>query len=173
MALDCQRRALASRYPSASDVVTGSNSSQEVLAKQPAPRPTSDHERKRVYILAGFENYAGDRLSLLHFSHISPMSSSAPESSSAQDPASFRLGGSEKLRKPRWKLEDLPDLTGKVVMITNPNNKVGRDTAKVPAPCPVPPISLITELYRLSYTTERPFISLPLISPSLSKRSPS
>ena len=41
------------------------------------------------------------------------------------------LVGSEMLRRPRWKLDDLPDLTGKVVMVTNPNNKVGKDTAKV------------------------------------------
>jgi len=101
------------------------------------------------------------------------MSSSAPESPSAQDPASFRLGGSEKLRKPRWKLDDLPDLTGKVVMITNPNNKVGKDTAKVPAFCPVPTTPLIPDPNRLSYTTERPFTSLPPISLSRSILSPS
>ncbi|KAF9654333.1 hypothetical protein BDM02DRAFT_3125203 [Thelephora ganbajun] len=58
------------------------------------------------------------------------MSSPAPESSSSQDPSGFRLPGSEKLRKPKWKLDSLPDLTGKVVMVTNPNNKVGKDTAK-------------------------------------------
>ena len=65
-------------------------------------------------------------------SPISSMSSVVPEpSSSAGDPSRFQLAGSEKLRKPRWKLESLPDLTGKVVMVTNPNNKVGKDTAKV------------------------------------------
>ncbi|KAF9786976.1 hypothetical protein BJ322DRAFT_1053007 [Thelephora terrestris] len=58
------------------------------------------------------------------------MSSSAPESSSSQGPSDFQLAGSEKLRKPRWKLDNLPDLTGKVIMVTNPNNKVGKDTAK-------------------------------------------
>jgi len=78
------------------------------------------------------------------------MSSSAPESPSAQDPVGFPLGGSEKLRKPRWKLDDLPDLTGKVVMVTNPNNKVGRDAAKVPALCLVPTTPLIAESNRLS-----------------------
>ena len=70
---------------------------------------------------------------------LSPMLPSAPEPSSSQDPSGFRLAGSEKFRKPRWKLDDLPDLTGKVVMVTNPNNKVGKDTAKVLAPCLVPP----------------------------------
>ena len=138
------------------------------FAKQPA-----HHERKRVYILAGFEAHASDCLSLLHFSRFSSMSSSAPESPSAQDPVGFRLGGSEKLRKPRWKLDELPDLTGKVVMITNPNNKVGRDTAKVLTLCPVPTAPLMTEPNRLSYTTERPFISLPLVSPRPSRRSQS
>ena len=70
---------------------------------------------------------------------LSPMLPSAPEPSSSQDSSGFCLAGSKKFRKPRWKLDDLPDLTGKVVMVTNPNNKVGKDTAKVPAPCLVPP----------------------------------
>lgn len=55
-------------------------------------------------------------------------------SHSASDSLVLRLAGSEKLRKPRWKLDNLPDLTGKVVMVTNPNNRVGRDTAKVCLP---------------------------------------
>ena len=59
---------------------------------------------------------------------------SAPESSSSQYSHVLHLAGSEKLRKPRWKLNNLPDLTGKVVIITNPNNKVGKDTAKVRPP---------------------------------------
>ena len=62
------------------------------------------------------------------------MSSPAPEPSSSQGPSDFQLAGSEKLRKPRWKLDSLPDLTGKVIMVTNPNNKVGKDTAKVCIP---------------------------------------
>ena len=61
------------------------------------------------------------------------MLSSAPKYSSSQEPSGsgFHLVSSEKLRGPRWKLDNLPDLTGKVVMVTNPNNKIGRDTAKV------------------------------------------
>ena len=114
--------------PSASDVVAGSNGSQEACRKTAA----LNYKRKRVYILADFTDRASDRLSFPCFSLSFSMSSSAPESSPAQDPADFRLGGSEKLRRPRWKLDSLPDLTGKVVMITNPNNKVGKDTAKVP-----------------------------------------
>ena len=115
-------------------MTTGSNASREVSCKTAG----LDHERKRVYILADSTDHASDRLSLSHRSVFLSMSSSAPESPSAQYSADFRLGGSEKLRKPRWKLENLPDLTGKVVMITNPNNKVGKDVAKVPALCPVP-----------------------------------
>ena len=43
----------------------------------------------------------------------------------------FHPVDSERLRKPRWKLDSLPDLTGKVVMVTNPNNKAGKEAAKV------------------------------------------
>lgn len=64
----------------------------------------------------------------------SSMSSPASEPSSTRNPSGFHLAGSEKLRKPRWKLDSLPDLAGKVVMVTNPNNKIGKDTAKVLAP---------------------------------------
>ena len=59
------------------------------------------------------------------------MSPSTPVSSSSQNPSGSHLAGLEMLRKPKWKLDNLPDLTGKVVMVTNPNNKVGKDTAKV------------------------------------------
>ena len=102
-----------------------------------------------------------------------PMSSPAPESSSNRDASGFRLGGSEKLRKPRWKLDDLPDLTGKVVMITNPNNKVGKDTAKVLALCLAPMTSLMMCVHRLSCAKMRPFTLLPLISRRPSTPSPS
>jgi len=63
-----------------------------------------------------------------------------PEPSSSKGPSGF--GG---LKKPRWKLDSLPDLAGKVVMVTNPNNKVGKDTAKVLALFLVPATPLINK----------------------------
>jgi hypothetical protein len=100
---------------------------------------------------------------------------SAHKSPSNQDPygSGLHLVGSEKLRKPRWKLDDLPDLTGKVVMVTNPNNKVGKDTAKVNCFLSRPSDPTDNRLNRLSSATMRPFTSLPLTSPRPNKQSPS
>lgn len=118
------------------EMVLGSNPSHQLARSRICVSPSALNfivqVLERLYKLAGLTENASH---FLPFPLLSSMSSPVPEPSSSQRPPDFRLAGSENLRKPRWKLENLPDLTGKVVMVTNPNNRVGKNTAKVPIMC--------------------------------------